>query len=159
MATTTSAAIRDRMITVIRAIVPTSHAADLFVPYREERNQPFEQWAAENPILRRFSVRSTMAPPEVVVSNTTEEWREETFAVAVMYPHTHRYGDDGARDMDDIIEQDRIAIEDVIGLRGGANFTSATADATWSGSQPDVVRGEEVSFLVIPTTFGYWRAV
>jgi hypothetical protein len=61
--------------------------------------------------------------------------------------------------MDDIIEQDRVAIEDAIGLNGGANFTSATADATWSGSQPDVVRSEEVSFLVIPTTFGYWRVV
>lgn len=159
MATTTSAAIRDRMITVIRAITPTSHAADGFKAYREERDIPFEDWAIDNPILRVFSVRSTRRPSPVSVSSAVEEWREETFTVLVMYPHTHRYGDDAALAMDDIIEEDRLAIEAEIGLLGGANFTSATADATWSSSDPDVVRGEQVSFLVIPTTYGYWRAV
>src|SRR5690349_3072119 len=96
--TTTAGAIRDRIATVIEAIVPAvgpSAAPDnRFKRYRNEGGADFEKWAAENPqaAFRRFQVRDdgNAEPPEV--SNEDVEALRVTFHVMVAYPQNARAG-------------------------------------------------------------------
>lgn len=158
MATTTAAAIRDRIITVITALTPTSHAGDGFRAYREEHNVPFETWATENPQLRRFSVRDGGGYIPPVVSNTDVVRREVEFEILVCYPATHRYGDDAALAMDDVIEEDMNQIENAVGLHGSANFTSPHADACWSSGTASRVVTDAVTFLSIVQRMEFARS-
>ena len=161
MATTTPAAIRDRALTVIEALVPGSLSADRFRRYRNEDDGDFRAWAESNPAgcLRRVQVRTTGATETPPVSNFDHEEHQVTLEVTVAYPQTHRYGEDAALDRDDVIDQDAFQIDKAIGMQGGANFTPATsADACWIGGSPrDIERGEGVDFLVLVMVFIYKR--
>lgn len=133
MATTTADAIRDRAITVIGELVADSLAETRFLPSRNENEGNFDRWANGNPAaaLRRFQVRTRGTDRVPEVSNHDLEEHVVELIVRVAYPKTHRFGDDNALDRDDVIDQDRHAIENAIGLRGAHNFTTPWPDATW----------------------------
>ena len=165
MSTTTAAAIRDRMIAVISALVPSSLSSDAFIEYPNEATGNFRVWANANPgaAWRSFQVRTILDPTAyhaVEVSNTDLEENYGTFVVTVSYPQDSRAGDGGALRRDDVIDQDRKMIEKAIGLDGAANFTPDTgADATYRGHLPTVEAGDTCDFLVIRQTMSFTLAV
>lgn len=166
MATTTKSAIRDRMIAVISALVPSSLSDTLFVPYRNEDDGNIKPWCETNPAaaLRRFQVRTVVDAAgykPVAVSNSDLEENYGVFVVTVGYPKNARAGDvDGAAlGRDDLIDEDRRMIEKAIGLDGAANFTPATADATYREHLPTIEAGSACDFLVIRQTMSFLLAV
>lgn len=158
--TTTSAAIRDRMLTVVEAVVPASHSGQRFARHREEMD--FRAWADANPAacLRRFSVRDLGDARPALVSNTDVELVRAIFEVVIAYPLNFRFGTGtAALGLEDVVDQDRHRIEHAVGMRGYANFTAATgAEAAW-------VEGEtaretsKVRFLVIAQTMEFYRSM
>jgi hypothetical protein len=158
MSTTTIAAIRDRMIAVIKALSPGLMSATPFEPHQEDRVD-FAEWCEAHPTaaLRRFSVRDTGSslPPDV--TNTDVEWRKVGFDIVLAYPVTNTYGDQNSLDRDDVMESDRVQVEQAVGIGGGANFSGSYPNATWSDTQTSTLRGEAVDLLVIRQEFGFWR--
>lgn len=161
MATTTPSAIRDRAITVIEGLTPTSDAGVKFRAYRNEGEGDFRAWAEANPAgcLRRFQVRTTGATETPPVSNFDHEEHQVTLEVTLAYPQSHRFGPDNALDRDDVMDDDAFAVDKAIGMQGGANFTPATsADACWIGGSPrEVERGDGVDFVVLVFLYIYKR--
>lgn len=160
MATTTPAAIRDRAITVIEALVPSTDVR--FRAYRNEGGADFQQWCEDNPAScrRRFQVRTeggTLTPP---VSDTLVEEHQVTLVILVAYPQTNRDGRDAALDRDDTLDVDAFQIDKAIGMLGKANFTPPTyADATWiEGSPADRIVGDAADFLELRLTYIYKRS-
>lgn len=157
--TTTPAAIRDRFITVIEALTPTSLSADKFRGYRNEGNAEFMEWAEAKPAsaFRRVQVIETGddGPPET--SSGIEEERTVTFTVTVAYPHTHRYGDDAGLDRHDVMREDQRKIERAVGMHGASNFAGAYPNATWlaDGSGADRVAGEACDYLQLTIRMVY----
>lgn len=161
MATTTPAAIRDRAITVIEALTPSSDVTTRFRKSQNMSEADFQAQCETNPTgcERRFQVRcdgSTEAPP---VSDTLVEEHRCTLSVLVAYPQTQRWGRDAALDRDDVIDEDRFQIDKAVGMLGKANFTSPYADATWvEGAPPDRIVGAAVDFLELRYAYIYKRA-
>jgi hypothetical protein len=161
MATSSSKAIRDRIITVVNGITPTLHAELPFVAYRDESGADFRRWARAHPQLctRRVQAR-VLSDEQGDIMNEDVEEHLATFEVIVAYAHRWRAG--ASFDRDNVMEEDRHAIEDAIGVLGAANFTPATADATWrehvNASDPRE-SDEGVDFLVIRQLMSYLRAV
>ena len=152
--TTTPAAIRDRMLTVIEALTPTSDSAIKFLRHPNEGAGDFIEWAESTPAAayRRVQVIETGedGPPET--SSGIEEERTVTFRVTIAYPLDQRYGTDLALDRHDVIREDQRRIERAIGMHGKANFTpSSYPDATWlqDGSGADRQQGEACDYLVL----------
>jgi hypothetical protein len=162
VATTTVAAIRDRMITLVQALTPTTLASVRFKADRAEINA-FRDWAEASPqaAFRRFAVMDTGDSEPADVSNTDVERRVVTFEAVVAYPHSYRYGTDGSRDRLDVMELDQHQLEDTIGMRGYGNFTSDNADCSWlrEGSMTTREDGGAVSFLVFRLAYSYHRSV
>lgn len=152
---TTSAAIRDEMITLLQALTPLALAA---TPYRVHREAgDFRQWAVEhaNACMRRFSVRDNFIVTMPDVTGLDLEWVQTTFTLVVAYPATYRAGADGMRDSDDLIEKDMHQIDGTIGTRGYGNYTAGTVTTESMGiTESDEVRLLEMDFLV-----RYYRAV
>ena len=165
MATTTAEAIRDRIITVIEALVPTTNTKDRFKRYTFDAGiDDFRKWATGNPqgSLRRFFVRTLGTDEIAEVSNGDVEAHYVDFLVLVAYPQTNHIGLT-ALDRDDAQDQDRHAIEGAIGLRGAANFAGAFPDACYRGPVPsmkpvDRELGAGVDFLVITQRMSFYRA-
>lgn len=162
MATSTAAAIRDRIATVIRGLSPSVMADQGFVDYRHEYDGDFRDYAkmSAGSILRRFSVRQIGTDILSAGStNHTDEGREVTFEVSVGYPKTHRYGDQGALDRDDVITSDYHQIDFAIGMAGRANFPSGSAhDCAWvRQTTEEIERGDEsVDILVWQVTYHFY---
>jgi len=164
MATATAAAIRDRAIAVIKSLDPTVVSGDRFIPHRNEWGANFRDWALKNPAscVRRYQVRTTGADRPIEVTDEQLETHYLELEVVVAYPQTHRWGADAALDRDDVMEADRFLIDDVIGVRGSANFSYPYPDATWRGQlDVDVAyeRADGVDFLVIKQLMSYLRDV
>lgn len=165
MATTTAAAIRDRAIAVIKALVPTSDEKLRFTPYQNELGADFRKAMLDHPpgAHRMFQVRTSGRDRGIEVTNedVEEHWLE--LEVVVAYPQDHRWGPENALDRDDVMDQDQHMIEDAIGWRGSANFTTLTnADACWRDSLSAAdpwERVDGVDFLVIKQLFSYYRSV
>ncbi len=157
---TTEQAIRDRMITVIAALTPTSMPLDRFVAFRNDGNASFSDWAENAPdaAFRRFQVRTLgdTAPP--TVSNTDIESVEVNFLISVAYPQNHRAGQGNALGRDDIMEQDRLQIERAIGMQGRANFSGAFPDACWLANLVVRATGATCDYLVINQTMQFIRS-
>jgi len=137
MATTTAAAIRDRIKAVIQALAPTSLTTSKFIAYRNEGGANFRKWAeqVDAAAFRRFQVRDDGDDSPPTVSNTDVEERIVTFQVIVAYPQNSRSGADNALDRDDLMKQDQRKIESAIGYIGRENFSSSIdaerPDACW----------------------------
>lgn len=151
---TTSAAIRDRMITVVQALTPTTLADTPFRAHREAGD--FREWAMShaNACLRRFSIRDTFLTDTPDATNLDVEWVTTTMEFACAYPTTYRAGPDGMRDSDDLIEQDMHAIQHAIGTRGYGNFT----DGVMQDADVSVEENDEVRVLNLTFSVGYYRA-
>jgi hypothetical protein len=156
----TPEAIRDRCITVISGLTPTTLSGNKFLAYRNERDGDFLTWCTTNPgaAFRRFQVRDigTDEPPEV--SSVDYEEHRLTLQIYVCYPHTNRTGPQAALDRDDAIDADWKLINFMVGLCGKANFSSPYADATPMGASRDRESGEGCDWLVVTITFIYQRA-
>lgn len=159
MPTTTEEAIRDRMITVIAALVPSSSPQDRFIAFRNDGNGSFSDWAENAPdaAFRRFQVRTLGDTKPPTVSNTDVEGVEVNFLISVAYPQNHRAGVSNTLSRDDIMRQDKDQIERAIGMTGRANFTDPFPDACWLSSSPVRATGETCDYLVITQTMQLWR--
>ncbi len=162
MSTTTIAAIRDRISTVIAALVPTSLVTDRFKPYRNEGAGDFVAWVTANPAtaLRRFQVRCLTPATEPTVSNLDVESVTAIFGVLVTYPQSARYGAQNALDRDDVMDQDLKQIERNVGLGGADNFLGAYPNASFVGRTVNIVRENTVGVdaIELAMTFEFYRS-
>lgn len=153
----TAAAIRDRIIALISAIVPDTLPNDRFRANRNEADAAFVTWAEGNAdgAHRRFQVRDdgTEEPPEA--TNTDVDLRHVTFVIRVAYPQTGRYGAGQALSRDDVIAQDWRRINGLVGIYGRSNFDDAH-DCTPLGAEREIEIGTSVDFLVIRVRVSFW---
>lgn len=170
MATTTSKAIRERIVAVVEALTPAAHDDLAFDAYIDEAGADFRRWARSRPgeCTRRFQVRtvSTAQPPDV--ANTDVAAQLVTFDVIVAYPQRWQAG--AGLDRDDTMESDRIQIERAIGRDGFGNFALSHPNASWlgpdaRGSQTDTTFERDdvgvsgVDFLVVRQTMRFYRSM
>jgi hypothetical protein len=127
---TTVEELRDHIIALIKALVPTVHSDTGFLPFLDDDGDDFVAWALANPAaaLRRFQVRDSGDDEWPDITDTQVEYRFVTFEILVAYPQTARFtSDDGAgRDRDDARRRDQLLLEQSVGLNGYTNFTGAT---------------------------------
>lgn len=162
MATTTTDAIRDRMITVIGQTVPTVLTDARFRHYRNEADGNLIAYAQANPEgnLRAYQVRfdGMLGVPDC--SNSDFEARKALFTVIIAYPQTAVYGKGQALDRDTAIERDQALLEKNIGLYGRANFTApAYPDACFLDSSSRVMEGDGCDFLYYEVTMLFNRLI
>lgn len=159
--TTTAEAIRDHVISLILAIVPTSHSGDRFTKFANEDAADLFLWAREHPegCFRTVQVRNvrTQRPPDVTTSSV--ETPLLPLQIAIAYPHSARTGPANALDRDDVMREDQIAIEAAVGLTGYANFdgSGGNPQAEWVGGAAARTSAPGVDFLVIRQTMRYRR--
>lgn len=167
MATTTSKAIRDRIATLVVAVVPTVHAELPFIAYRDESGADFRRWARAHPSLctRRVQVRVVSSVQTADVTNTDVHVRLATFDIVIAYAKRWRAG--ASFDRDDTMEIDQILIERAVGRDGYANFSLSNPNASWlapgaTGSQTETSferdADSNVDFLVIRQTMRFFQA-
>lgn len=154
MAVTTLAAIMDTMITTVKALAPTFQSGVTFKPWDGlANNNPkvtFREWCEANPTasFRYFSIRrvGNVLPP--TVTNTDLEEVESEVECVTAYPMDNRYGKDGGKDMDDVIEADNTKIEHAIGTNGYQTIeTAGDACVMTQGSSIEV--GSACAFGVL----------
>lgn len=161
MATTTAAAIRDKMLDTVDALVPRVLSSDRFKRHREEGGD-FRAWAVANPTaaLRRVSIMDTGLVEPPLVTNTDYEHVRRVFEVVVAYPRkSARYGRDAARDLHDALELDGDQLDAAIGTTGYQTLDQATSGAA---TVITTDRGREdlpgVVFLTIRLSVQYYRS-
>ena len=156
-AVTTVDAIRDRIIAVIHALVPTSLVRDRFRVYRDEA-EDFIAWAQATKAgaLRRFQVVDTFDDAGAATSDTLVEERVATFEILVAYPQTARAGSEAGRDRVRMMREDQQQLENAVGLRGYGNFAGEYPNASWTeGTAAREVR-DGVDVLVIRQTMRFY---
>lgn len=160
MSLSTIEAIRDRLLTLIESLTPTTLSGNKFLRYRAERDGNLVDWAEKNPgaCLRRVSATETGEDEPPDVSSVTEEWVVATVEVRVAYPQTHRYGPDNERDRKDCMNADWKAINYLIGIYGRGNF-SGTNDCTPLGAIKSFESSGPIDFLVVRAKFRYTRSI
>lgn len=148
--TSTRQLIRDRMITLIKAITPTIRSDVKFRHSLDEREADFVTQMDANPAgaLRRFQVRWDRATEVPEASSELETQTYATFVIMAAYPHTAATGSEWARDRDDAIETDWHAIDQMVGIYGRGNF-SGTNTCVPLGATHTIVEGETCDFLRI----------
>jgi hypothetical protein len=159
--TTTAATIRDTCLTVIEALTPRSLAADRFERHRADacNGATFEEWlTSSTDQLRRVVMRDTGVRTPPLVSNADVVRERVTFVVAVSYPVSNRYGDDGGRDLHDVIDEDQRQIDHAIGLHGSANIPTDAVYLTEFSSWDRMVLGETYVLLVGTMAYEFWRS-
>jgi hypothetical protein len=164
VSTSTPQAIRDRIRAVVASIDPVSLIGDRFIDSRNEFSGDFREWAETNPAaaFRRYQVRADGHDEPPTVSNTVIEERRVVFEILIAYPQNHRYGDDGAMDRDDVIDEDWDYLDFNLGICGKVNFTSTDTgsyDCTPLGCTKEIERGDVCDFLVIRAEYQYQRAL
>lgn len=158
--TTTAEAIRDRIISLIRALTPNQLTANKFDLFTDEREADIRAWAASvgQGSFRTFQVRETGQDNPPDISNMDVESRLVTFEITVCYPQTSRAGKNAARDRDDLITDDQHLIEHNVGMCGYANFTGASApNAAWYSGETRRDREDGIDYLVITQTMRFYR--
>ena len=155
--TATDSAIRDRVLTLIEEIVPTSLSHDRFIRYRNEGDGDFHSFAQTAPQIRRFQVRDTGDEQLPQVSNTLVEEIETEMLILVAYPQNARASKTNALGRDDVMGDDWKAINYAIGIAGRGNFSGAN-DCTPLGCTKTIDRAGKVDFLTIKARFLYWRS-
>lgn len=158
---TTDDAIRDRLIDVIKAIVPTYIPGDRFVEHRHERDGEFGEWCQKNPasVNRRFQVRFDGALGKPEVADYVHEERPVRMTTVIAYGNTARTGRKEALDRDTVISRDRDQLDRAVGIYSRPNFTTPHPDAFWTDGDTVRVPGTIVDFLIITGTFRFRRAL
>lgn len=160
---TSAESIRDQIIALIEAIVPTHLAGTRFRAYRNEGKADFVLWSESNPAgaYRRFRVREINDRPLPDVSNTDYDAEVAVFEIAIAYAQSGRAGGDQALDRDDHADEDYFKINAEIGWVGKPNFTAPTGpDATPLGAvKVGRVEGTGIDFLMIRASFRYYANV
>lgn len=153
MATTTWTAIRDIMVAQVRAITPDKHTNIPFVKDRGERD--FREWSAENngPAPRSFGVSHLFEFEPIQISDNTSILEPAQIEVVVAYPD--KWPENDRDELDVIIEEDRQAIDKVLGYSATAFSDSCTINPIFSVERDD----ENVWFLVLEYTVIYHRSV
>jgi hypothetical protein len=158
--TTTARAIRDAMIASITALVPQSLTGYRFLASREDRSAggvPFMDWVRSKPnLVRLFTIIDTgeRRPPAVSMGGDVREF--VTFEVSVAYPISNAYGPDGFRSLTDVVEEDRVQIDDAIGLNASIAMEDAYYITGESGWEMNAVDGYVV--LLGRLTYEFWRS-
>lgn len=145
---------RATQVTQIQALTPTSLSGNLFRVFQDHLD--FQEWAGLNPqaCLRVFTAHDLFQNEIPAVSNSDQELIDGRCEVIVAYPNNFVYGVNGTRDMDDIIEQDMVAIDNVVGHRSTAYTDGSCFDGILTTE-----RGEEVTFLTMSYRTIYYRSV
>lgn len=160
MSLATAAAIRDRIHSLIEDLSPVTLSGDKFRRWRNEGAGDFADAMEKIPssCLRRFQARQVLTDEPPLVSDTINELVRLRIDLSIAYPQTGRFGPDNALDRDDVIQQDRRAINQAVGLYGRGNF-SATHDCTPLPATSEMVRGDAVDFLVFKLEYEFFRSV
>jgi hypothetical protein len=158
--TTTAGAIRAACCAAIEALTPRSLAGDRFELHRDDQasGQTFEAWLGTTQSqVRRFVMRDVGLRSPPTVSNADVVRERVTFEVVVAYPLSNRYGTDGGRSLEDLVDEDQRQIDHAIGLHGSANVP---ADAVFLVDQSrwDRVRAETYVFILGTIAFEFWRS-
>lgn len=157
--TTTAAAIRTACLDTVEALIPRSLSGDRFERHPEDRSgaATFEEWLeAKTGQMRRFTMRDTGVRQPPTVSNADVIRERVTFALAVAYPLTNRYGVDGGRSLEDVIDEDRRQIDHAIGLHGSANVPSAAMFVV-DQSRWDLIEIDAYIVLSGTLTYEFWQ--
>lgn len=163
MAVTTTAAIRDVMVSTVKGLTPSTLQNVRYVPHSERVE--LRTFAEENPhsSFRRYSIKSIGLIEPPVVSNLDREWVETEIELEIAYPRDHRYGAQLKLDLDDVVELDLRQIEHAIGSNGYATLdltTGGDAAVTTVETMRDDGGGlAPVVYGVIRLRAGYWRAM
>ena len=160
--TTTPAAVRDAMVTEVRALTPTVAADVTFRHFQEDRRVDFRDFCEANPqaAFRLFAIRNLgpQQPPEV--TNGDVEWIETMFECVVAYPVSNEYGEQGQLDMDDVIDSDAAQIRAAIGTTGYATLdvtTGGAASVTDNGYEFE--DGTACRFLRVELNVSMYRSI
>lgn len=158
---TTAAAIRDRLIAVIKGFTPNVMSRDRFRPYLNEGGANFISFAEANPagMFRRFQIRDLGEDPMPEVSNSDRSQRSTRMSFLVAYPQTSRAGKDNALDRDDAMDVDRHQILYYCGIEGGrGNLSTPYPDACPTNQTGgERIAGNGVDFMSIEITYTYQR--
>lgn len=161
MGTTTLHAILDEMASNIRGATPTSRTDIPFVLHDLDDPLIGDGGVAERfpeSALRRFDIADAGVFDGHDVDNTLVVHEEATAEIAVAYPHRWGLYGGGRRnrlEMERVIEEDRVKLNDTIGIRGTGNYTNGTPIEFTSRVDP----GDNVSFLMIEVTVHFARSV
>jgi hypothetical protein len=155
--TTTAAAIRSACLSTIEGLTPRSLSSDRFERHREDRSggATFEEWlVTSHNQMRRFSLFDTGVRMPPAVSNADIIRDQVIFTLYVAYPVTNRYGIDGGRSLEDVIDEDQRQIDHAIGLHGSGNIP---ADAVYltRGGRWDRIGSAEGDFILLVGTLPY----
>lgn len=153
---TTRGAIRDRIVAVIEATVPSRLPNDRFRNHRDDAD--FDDYIATHPgaARRLFEVRDDGRAETPRISNYDIHELEARFLIRIAYPKTGRDGARWGKDRDDAAELDVLAIDYAIGITGRQNFTVTDgADAIPMGvvTRREIDRVNDV--LELEATFIY----
>lgn len=158
--TTSLAAIRDALVTAIKALTPTvstsvTHAGDGFVFAKDREVADFREWCELNPgaCFRSYAIEWETSEPmggwDKLIQNTRTE-----LSVIVAYPHMWAlYGDDNAHDMADAIEGDLHQIKRVVGSSSSSYPAGAVPVEAGTIEQE---AGDDVTFGVVRVPVEYW---
>jgi len=156
-ATTDWPTIRQRMVTVIKALTPKTLTAHPFHVTRTEMSgfREYAEGFTQN-AFRQYEIEDIEdeAPSR---QDYQSELRLMTADLIVAYPHTwawystkdanNQHNEASLRAM---AHQDRRSLDNAIGVRGGANYTSGQS-ACWVGSVSFEENDEaNVTFMVLP---------
>lgn len=159
--TTTVETIRDKMITVIEALTPSTESKETFRVSLDEID--FREWASKykGAVFRRFSILDVTDYENVRVSDGLVEQIDAVLEVVVAYPKSRsKYGANGLRDAMDLIREDMHLIDDNVGLHGGANTVSGQCRAVKRSARIDMGDTDDTAILsVLELGVPFYRAV
>lgn len=155
VATTTFDAIREIMMTQIALITPISRKGTPFRKFRSEGD--FEEWAEKQgeAANRIFEIRNTFDFGDIQMHDLNGVMRPVIAEVMVAYRNDFRWGKEPTRDLDKIMDEDRIKIDEVIGLSAQAFSPNSSV----RNPEFSIVEGEKVTFLVLEYDVLYHREV
>ncbi len=158
VATTTFEAMRATAKAQIEALTPDTNSEEKFLIH--DSMGDFREWAQEQPqaASRRFQVANLFSYDDVQIHNNDQVLEPGQMEVVVAYRTDHRFADDdgdtqSSRDLQDVIEQDRVAIDKVVGINATAYTNACTYQADFSVEETGAV-----TFLVLNYTFIFYRS-
>lgn len=155
--TTTIAAIRDRITTVIEAATPASAPVPDLFRYVPERSQSLVEWIVENAgsaCFRKFDIRR-VGPAVQLADHGSEVQREESLRITIAYPRLPGLYGETLDEMEDVIRGDAGQIHDLVA-------STSTLISGWSATINIVIdepsRDESVWLQTITLTASYCEA-
>jgi hypothetical protein len=155
---TTFATIRDAQVALIEALTPTSMAGQKFRRHREAVD--FMAWVEANPksVHRKFEIRRNWDDDQRPTSDGSLEGVSHSMELRVAYSgDLGLYGSKNEGDVDRVIDEDRRAIDEAIGINGGHNFVASQHDSRYVAHEVGVVGASRV--LSITFSLLYDRSV